>query len=121
MPSTILMVISGGQPLISGFITSGVILPVGGIILRNDKYSPSGQAVYVGLPYLSGVAVTINSGGTLSSGGLQDGWPLYPDEKVVIPKSRLQASGIGAQNIRLAGVAGASGARVFWDYDLRGD
>lgn len=118
MPSTQLFVQSGGQLLVSGNITSGQLWPLGGLFLRNDVTSPSGYPVYIGLPNLSGTIATFASGGNLSSGGLADGWPLYPGDKLVVPKSRLVS---GLMSIQLLGPTQASGARIYWDFDLRGE
>lgn len=118
MPSTQLMVVSGGIGLVSGTITSGQLWPIGCLTIRNDIYSPSGQAVYVGLPNLSGTVNTITSGGSLSSGGMADSWPVYPGEVLIVPKSRMVS---GMLTPRLLGAAAASGARVWWDYDIRMD
>lgn len=112
MPSTQVFVQSGGIGLVSGSIFSGQLLPIGGVQIYADRYNPSGYAVYVGLPNLSGTVSTSTSGGSLSSGGLSDGMPLYPDSSYFVPKCRMVS---GIQTIRLLAPANASGARIFWE------
>lgn len=112
MPSTQVISQSGGIGLVSGTIYSGQLLPIGGIQFYADRFNPSGVAVYIGLPNLSGTVSTSTSGGSLSSGGLSDGMPLYPDSSYFVPKCRLVS---GIQTPRLIAAAAASGARVFWE------
>lgn len=91
MPSVLLSQASGTPfQLFSGTLYSGqgYKVPVGGFQLRLDKTS-SGNA-YIGL---SG-AMTINSGNIIgTSGGEQDGMPLFPGDSMFIPRSAFGASG----------------------------
>ena len=122
MPSTLVGGQSGGVLLVSGNVYSGSILDigtgypggqgrVGGCQLK--LASSASGSVYVGLPGLSGAAVTIGSGGFLSSGGLADGIPLSPGQDYFVPRSRLVS---GVETIQLIPEAAASGqARLFWE------
>lgn len=110
MPSTQVFPQSGGIALVSGAIFSGSYQPAGGIRL---KHSSSGIGpVYVGLCNLSGTTPTFLSGGSLSSGGLADGWELAPGDVHFIPKSRLVS---GVETIRVLSPAASSGTRIFWE------
>lgn len=111
MPSCqITGVVSGGFPLVGSNIYSGTTYPVGGIQLQ---YANSGIGpIYIGLPPLSGSAVTIPSGGALSSGGLADGMELFPGGTYFVPKLRLTS---GIETIRVAAPAAASGTKLFWE------
>ncbi len=110
MPSTQIFPQSGGIGLVSGNQFSGMIIPAG-IQLHLAAAAPG--LIYVGLPGLSGLAVTMTSGGSLSSGGLADGMELNPGADYYIPKGRLVS---GIETIRLAAPAASSGARCFWEY-----
>lgn len=123
MPSSILFPQSGGIALVSGDIISGSIVPpFGGIQLLLDDGAPG--PVYVGyrrknVPdlaawsgYLSG-AVTITSGGVLSSGGLGDGMKLAVGKDYFVPKVVLSS---GILDIRVAVPAASSGGRMFWEF-----
>jgi hypothetical protein len=113
---------SGGIALVSGDIWSGAIIPTGGLQLKLARNAPSD--VYVGFRhanpsdtslfsgYLSG-AVTITSGGSLSSGGLADGIELSPGDTYFVPRVRL---GSGIQDVKVAVPAAASGGRLYWDF-----
>lgn len=109
---------SGGTPLVSGDVFSGMPLPVGGVQLLLD--SSGAGPVYVGLPVpswfsgqVSGLYVpTINSGGSLSSGGLTDGVKLGQGNGYFVPKLRMTS---GIQSIRIAVPAGSSGAILYWE------
>lgn len=118
MPSMILMIQSGGIGLVSGAVFSGSILDLrpgqggcGGVQIKLAAGAPG--IMYVGLPNLSGTVCTFLSGGSLTSGGLQDAFELSAGDAIFIPKYRLYMSGI--EGIRMLGAAASSGARVFWD------
>lgn len=124
MPSTIVGNFSGGVLLVSGNILSGTPFDLGndyygahgfmgGIQLKLSKNAPG--PVYVGLPnpyYESGISTTLNSGGSLASGGLRDGMELFPGEDFFVGRSRL---GSGYQSIRIVMEAAHSGGRLFWE------
>ena len=124
MPSTMCFPISGGIFLVSGDVYSGQFWPLEGVQLR---LSASGAGpIFVGLPNLSGTGVTMNSGGSLSSGGLADGMEMAPGDSYLVPKSRMRitTSGIsngsgawqaGIQDIRIHVPAASSGSRLFWE------
>jgi hypothetical protein len=61
---------------------------------------------------LSGFIATLNSGGGLSSGGLQDGYSMDAGDKYYIPKARLVS---GIETIRIQVPASSSGTRLFWE------
>lgn len=108
--------VSGGIPIVSGVVFSGntLLFPTGGINLR---YSSSGIGpIYVGLPNPLGTPLTILSGGSLTSGGLGDGFEMIPGQNLFIYKSRLTS---GLESIRLGVPAAGSGGRLFWDIDTR--
>lgn len=129
MPSTVVGALSGGVALLSGNPFSGSIEPYGGIQLYLAKTAPG--PVYIGIvrvnmptsgggmwsgsvQYLSG-AVTITSGGALSSGGgYSDGMELNPDAAYFIPRGPI--SGRVATAIRIAVPAASSGARLFYEF-----
>lgn len=118
MPSTMLFPQSGGIGLVSGQIFSGTGYPIGGIQLVMDSDAPG--PVYVGLQWFSGGvaaasggAVTINSGGSLSSGGATDGIRVNPGTNYFVPRSRLSS---GVLSIRLAVPAASSGGRLYWEH-----
>ena len=110
MPSTQLFPQSGGIAIVSGNIFSGSFQPVGGVQLKLAKAAPG--LIYVGLPNLSGTAISSVSGGSLSSGGLADGMELSPGDSYFIPRTRLTS---GIETIRLAVPAVASGGVLFWE------
>lgn len=118
MPSSLLMVQSGGIGLVSGNIFSGSALDLtpgrqvgaGGVQLKLAAAAPG--IVYVGLPNISGTVTTFLSGGSLASGGLADGFELSPGDAYQIPRYRLVS---GIETIRILGAAASSGARVFWE------
>jgi hypothetical protein len=97
--------------LVSGAIFSGFSQGiVGGI---NFKLSASGAGpIFLSTPNFSGALPTMNSGGTLSSGGLADGMELSPGQTYFIPKLRLVS---GVQSVRVDTPAASSGSRLFWD------
>ena len=110
MPSCQLISQSGGVLLVSGNLWSGQRLqPIGGIQIKLAKAAPGN--VYVGVTS-GGEAVTITSGGSLSSGGLLDGFELAPGDAFFINKSEFAASGIEAIKINVP--AASSGAVLFW-------
>ncbi|RJQ26423.1 hypothetical protein C4577_03665 [Candidatus Parcubacteria bacterium] len=113
MPSAILISQSGGVGLISGNIFSGTPWPLGGVQLQYNASGPG--PIYVGLPSpISATgAVTIKSGGGLSSGGLADGVEIYPGQPYFVSKARLVS---GIETIRVGVPAASSGARVDWEY-----
>lgn len=110
MPSTQMFVQSGGIRLVSGDIYSGLPFPVGGVQLQWDA-AASGP-VYVGW---SGTP-TFLSGGSLSSGGMADGYKMSPGDKFFVPKiSMCNASGLPRIDaIKLVGPATASGGVMYW-------
>ena len=110
MPSTQVFVQSGGILLVSGGIYSGTPWPVGGVQLRVQN-SGAGP-VYIGLPNLSGTVATLNSGGSLSSGGLTDAMELFPGDSYFVPKTRLVS---GIETIRVLAPATSSGTRIGWE------
>ena len=110
MPSTLVMVRSGGIQLVSGDIYSGGPQLVGTLALKLAAAAPG--IIYVGLPNLSGTVPTFNSGGSLTSGGLTDGMEVSPGGTYEIPKTRL-VSGILTPIILAP--AGSSGGRLFWE------
>lgn len=86
MPSVMVGSQSGGVPLWSGCIFSGILgltNPIGGIMLRSDRTS-SGSC-FVGF---SG-GVTVSSGGGMFSGGVNDGFEIGHGEWAFIPRSLL--------------------------------
>lgn len=108
---------SGGSPIVSGDLFSGQYFPISEIQLKLADGAPG--VVYIGLPppsYLSGVAsgsiVTLNSGGQLSSGGMNDGFEVGPGDGYAPPKSRLTS---GILSIRVIAPAASSGGRLFWE------
>ena len=113
MPSTLLFVQSGGQSLISGNVFSGTNQLKYGVLIRLDRLAPG--IVYVGLPDISGSVPTFLSGGSLSSGGMADAFPLNPGESEFIPLHRLVS---GIMTPKLLGEATASGGRVWWEPDV---
>lgn len=126
MPSLILT--SGIVPLVSGNIFSGLPFPIGGITLYYDRFAPansSGIAIHIGVGILSGNAVTFASGGSMGSGGLSDGFPMLPGDYLWIPKSRminyttdpLQSGKPLA--VQIGCLAGVSGNRLWWDWDIQ--
>lgn len=122
MPSTEFFFQSGGIPLVaSGQTFSGSYLStgpdgpgatarIGGVQLKLAKLAVG--TIYVGLPGLSGIVNTINSGGSMSQSGLPDGMEFNPGDSYFVPRSRLIS---GLESIRLIGTANESGARVFWE------
>lgn len=107
MPSAIPGNTSGGEQLISGNPYNGRSTPYTGVMLVLDNYALSGAVVYVGF---SG-GVTMASGGGMSSGGLNDGYPLYPGQTQSFP---LPPTGLAG--VYLAVPSNYSGqARVFWN------
>lgn len=113
MPSTLFFAQSGGQKLVSGHFFSGSYQLQYGVAIRLDRSAPG--LIYLGIPNLSGEAPTFLSGGSLSSGGLADGFPLYPGEGIFVAKSRLIS---GILTPTLNGPAGSSGGRVWWEPDI---
>lgn len=111
MPSTQVISQSGGVAIVSGSVYSGTLFPVGGVHL---KLSASGAGpVYVCLPppAFSG-GPTLDSGGSLSSGGLGDGIELSPGDTLFVPKIRLVS---GVATIRVQAPSASSGARLYWE------
>ena len=107
MPSTLLGSVSGGALLVSGnpFATTSTSYVPHGIVLKLGSIS-SGN-VYVGIT--SG-AVALGSGGFLSSGGMQDGFEMRPNDILELP---LPPQGIAG--VRVAVPPAASGTcRMFW-------
>lgn len=122
MPSLMCFPQSGGIPLVSGNIYSGqYAYPAGGFLLKLATSGPG--PVYVCIPNMSGEVPTMTSGGSLSSGGLADGWELAAGGEYLIPRSRLGLtnSGVsgfwqaGIQDVRLHVPAASSGVRLFWE------
>lgn len=113
MPSTQFFVQSGGIPLVSGNPYSGTPWPVGGVQVKVSK-EVSGL-LYVGW---SGTP-TFTSGGSLSSGGMADAWPLANGEEIYIQRAVLyNLSGNRCVDaVRLVGPTGASGLVVNWFVD----
>jgi hypothetical protein len=58
-------------------------------------------------------AITIASGGDLSSGGLADGMPIDAGDAMFLPRIAFPS---GILDIRLAAPAASSGGRLYWDY-----
>jgi hypothetical protein len=85
MPSVVIGGQSGGVPLWSGCLFSGILPrnPTGGILIRSDRAS-SGSC-YLGF---SG-GVTLNSGGGMFSGGFRDGLDIGPREACFLPNTLL--------------------------------
>lgn len=85
MPSVMIGAQSGGVPLWSGCLFSGVLQqnPIGGIVLRSA--STSSGSCFFGF---SG-GVTMYSGGGQMSGGLNDGFEIGRGEYTFVPKSLL--------------------------------
>lgn len=116
MPSTIVPgaagAFSGGVRLVSGLSTfSGTGLPRGGVQLFLDPQAPG--PVYVGVGDRSGdYAVTITSGGALTSGGLRDGMLMSVGAAYFVPQIRL-VSGLGT--IHVTAATTHSGGRLFWE------
>lgn len=123
MPSTRIMgdlaATSGGQALVSGDLMSGRYLPISELQLVLDAEAPG--PIYVGLPppnWFSGYAgaaanVTMTSGGTLTSGGFNDGVKMMPGDSYAPPKARLTS---GVQSVRIVAPGTSSGARLFWEW-----
>lgn len=112
MPSTIIgnPVLSGPQPIVTGWPWSGNIRPQGGVMLRLDKTSSG--TVFIG--YSGGMTVT--SGGMLLSGtsGLLDGLPLYPGDVLWVP--RIATGNSGSLSIYAVAEAACSGqARLYYE------
>lgn len=123
MPSTILT--SGVVALVSGNVFSGCPYPVGGVTLYFDRFVGSGLPIHVMAGQGSGLGVTMASGGSLSSGGMADGFPMYPGDYLWIPKSKMinftsdpNQSG-RVLSIQVAIPIGLSGSRLWWDYDVQ--
>ncbi len=112
MPSTIFAAaVSGGQLLVSGNPFSGNLVFPTEVILT---LSLSGAFnVGVALPALGGGVATFNSGGSLTSGGLGDGFELQRGQPYSVFKGRLTS---GIASIRLVGPAESSGARINWEW-----
>ena len=112
MPSTIFAAaVSGGQLLVSGDIFSGNYLLPHQITLT---LSLSGAFnVGVALPAVGGGVATFNSGGSLTSGGLGDGFELQRGQPYTVYRGRLTS---GISSIRLVGPAESSGARINWEW-----
>lgn len=109
MPSVLLTNQSGGQNILSGWVSGHPLQPVGGVQLRLSPIA-SGNA-YVGL---SGtVAITSgNMSGTMS-GGL-DGMIMKPGDTYFIPKLACGLS--GNLTVQVATDAAASGqGRMFFE------
>lgn len=124
MPSTMCFPQSGGTWICSGDIFSGTRYPVGGVQLALSK-SGAGP-VFVCIPNLSGDVATMNSGGSLSSGGMADGMELIPGGTYFVPKTRLLMTNsgisnnsgqwqVGIQDIRIHVPAASSGSRLYWE------
>ena len=110
MPSCQFFDRSGGIPLVSGDIFSGLPYPIGGVQLVWDKAAPG--PIYVGA---SGTP-TFLSGGVFSSGGLADGVKLNPGDGWFFAKSTLYNLS-GRQRIdavQMIGPAASSGGIMFW-------
>lgn len=113
MPSILVGVISGGQLMVSGTLTSGrQPKPQGGIQIKAGGAN-SGN-VYVAL---SG-NMTINSGvlsaGGVASGGNMDGLALSPGDAYWVPAGAMAVS--GAINVYLGTDAASSGqARIYYE------
>lgn len=110
MPSTQFFVQSGGIPLVSGDPYSGQPWPIGGVQVKLQNAAPA--SLYVGW---SGTP-TFASGGSLSSGGMGDGYQLRPGDGIFIPKAVLYNLS-GKQRVdavRLVGPSTASGGVVDW-------
>lgn len=128
MPSLLVFPLSGGATLVSGDIFSGNRgFPQGVVQLYLDTAAPG--PIYVGFnrrgvqapgaldawsgQHIFSGAVTITSGGTLSSGGLADGMLMRPGDSQQIPKLVLVS---GILDIKYAAPAASSGGRLFWDW-----
>jgi len=121
MPSTLLFSQSGGIALVSGDIFSGAVIPFGSVEMKLAAGAPG--VCYVGIRrkfypdtaafsgFLSG-AVTVTSGGSLSSGGWSDGMELSPGDRYNVPRLHLSS---GIQDIRIAVPAASSGGRLFYE------
>lgn len=126
MPSLILT--SGIVPLASGHIFSGNPFPVGGITLYYDRFASataSGIYIHVEAGVLSGGPITWASGGSMSSGGMADGFPMAPGDYIWIPRSRMinyttdpTQSG-KTLSVQIGCPAGVSGNRLWWDWDVQ--
>lgn len=117
MPSSQLFPQSGGIALVSGAIYSGYQFALIGAVQLKLSKTANGP-VYVGLPPVgqsgltSGLVVTQNSGGSLSSGGLADGMEMNAGDAYSIPKSRLTS---GIESIRVIVPAASSGSRMYFE------
>lgn len=109
MPSILVGVISGGQLMVSGTVTSGrQPKPQGGIQIKAGGAN-SGN-VYVAL---SG-GMTINSGGVNNNSGAMDGLALSPGDAYWVPAGAMTTS--GAINVYLGTDAASSGqARIYYE------
>jgi hypothetical protein len=113
MPSILVGVVSGGQLMVSGTLTSGrQPKPQGGIQLK--AASNNSGNVYVAL---SG-NMTINSGlisaAGVASGGNMDGVALAPGDAYWVPAGAMTVS--GAINVFLGTDAASSGtARIYYE------
>jgi len=61
---------------------------------------------------LSGFIATLNSGGSLASGGLQDGLEMSPGDNYYIPKARLVS---GIETVRIQVPSASSGTRLYFE------
>jgi hypothetical protein len=129
MPSTVVGSFSGGTTLVSGNLLSGSTTTAGAYLINYPysfltlKNGASGIGpIYVGLPppaifsgFVSGIGVTVTSGGSLSSGGLTDGFELTRGEVITLPRARLSS---GLLSVVIAVPTASSGTTVFWDTDI---
>ncbi len=103
MPSIQLTPTSGGQVINLTTNWSGTGSPKNYVELTRTL---SGSLpVYVGL----------SGGTTLNSGGLLDGTPFEPGQRIEIPRAGLNANLSGEQRIFLQSVAAQSGERVYYE------
>jgi hypothetical protein len=112
MPSVIFTGQSGGMPLISGALGSGLHpVPITGVqilVARNASGS-----LYVGL---SGGVTVLSGSYPLSGGGQRDGLELGPGDTYFVPKGCLTAASGSPPNIFVAGDAATSGqTRIYWE------
>ncbi len=123
MPSTLIPGSTSGVRLTSGSVyaagDAGAAVrgstPGGSAAGLQMKLSNSGAGpVYVAVPRPGspGITPTMNSGGALTAGGLDDGMELAPGESYFLPASRLDS---GVLTPVVLAPAASSGARMYWE------